>query len=326
MKRMHIQKTLKVLSVVSLVAILASCASFQPQEEKLPPLRVEYTYWWGDFTILIAQQLGLFEKYNVDVEPVYFEAFSEALPALAAGTIDGGLFAPDDTLRTNAKAPLKVVALYDDGGYRYIVSTPDITSPAELRGKRIGVTIGSVGELIVVRMLDQAGLTLRDVSLINMNVEQLPANLGATVDAGYAWDPYAAEILSKGNNQLLKSGGSDAITPGAIVFSASLVQQRPDDIRAFLKAWFEAVEYRNANPEQANQMIADAMGVSANDITTDSLLFTLQDNRSLLSDQATGEQTLLRQALDTNAEFLIRMGALSKKPVFDELVDTDYLP
>ena len=323
---MDIRKILKVSSVISLVAILASCTYFQPVEEKLPPLRVEYTNWWGDFTILVAQELGLFKKYGVDVEPVYFEVLSSALPELATGSVDGGLFSLDEALITDSKSALVLVALYDDGGYNYVVGSSEIKTPADLRGRKIGVNLGTIGELFVMRALIEGSLTTRDVVLIDTDAEDIPSAIGSEIDAGYAGDPYASEVLAAGGNLLYRSGGTNSITPNAIVFRKDVVQQRPDDIRAFLQAWFEAVDYRNANPEQANQLIASAMRVSVDEIAVNSTLFTAKDNGALFSDQPSAGQTNLKKALNTNAEFLIRIGALSKKPIQNELIDPGYLP
>jgi NitT/TauT family transport system substrate-binding protein len=323
---MNIQRPMRFFTVICLVAILASCASFQPAEKELPPLRVEYTYWWGDFTILVAQELGLFEKYNVDVEPVYYDVFSEALPALATGAVDGGLFAPDDVLSTNDSSPVKVVAVYDDGGTNYVIGAPEIKSPADLKGKLVGVNIGTFGELFIARTLAEAGLTTRDVTLIDTAVENVPAQLGNTIDAGYAWDPFASDAISNGANLLYKSGSQNSITPDLIVFRSDVAGQRPDDIRAFLKAWFEAVEYRLTNPEEANQIIAREMGIAPEELSEDAQLFTSDVNKQLFSGEAMAGRIGPAEVLTENADFLIRLGTLSKKPILSEILDPSYLP
>lgn len=323
--KMKKQKLWLLTSLLCMTALIAACAPAQSVEADLPPLRVEYTFWWGDFNLLVAQELGLFKKYGVEVEPVYFDVFSEALPALAASSIDGGLFAADDAINTNDKTPLKVVAVYDDGGYSYIVGMPEIQVASDLRGKRIGVNLGSMGELFVIELLEQGGLTLRDVTLIDMGVEAVPANLGTSIDAGYVWDPYASDLLADGSRLLLKSGGTQSITPDLIVFRASVVEERPDDIRAFLKAWFEAGEFRRTNPKEANEMIAGVLGVSVEELSEDSYVYSAEENRILFS--GTSPDVIdLRNALEANINFLIQIGSLSKVPNLDTLLDPAHLP
>jgi NitT/TauT family transport system substrate-binding protein len=282
--------------------------------------------WWGDYTILVAEELGLFEKYNVEVESVYYETFSEALPSLAAGTIDGGLFALDDAINTNEQTPVKITAVYDDGGFSYVVGSGDILQPADLKGKRIGVNVGSIGELFIIEALKQGGLTMKDVSIVDVEVEEVPDSLGKTIDAGYVWDPYASDLLAEGAALLLKSGGTQSITPDVIVFRSDVVEQRPDDVRAFLKAWFEAVEYRKTNPEETNKIISAKMGIPVADISEDSLIFSTSENKTLFSGQSTQTMISLKDALLANIEFLIRIGALSKVPDIERLMEPSYLP
>jgi NitT/TauT family transport system substrate-binding protein len=317
------QKMWLLTSLLCIAALIAACAPARSAD--LPPLRVEYAFWWGDFNLLVAQELGLFKKYGVEVEPVYFEVFSEALPALAASSIDGGLFVADDAISTNDKTPLKVVAVYDDGGYGYVVGVPEIQKPSDLKGKRIGVNLGSIGELFIMETLEQGGLTLRDVTLIDMSVEAVPTTLGTSIDAGFVWDPYASDLLADGSSLLLKLGGTQTITPDVIVFRASVVEERPDDIRAFLKAWFEAVEFRRANPQKANEIIAGVLGVPVEELSEDSYMYSAEENQTLFSGTSTDVRDI-KTVMEANIEFLIRIGSLSKIPNLDTLLDPTYLP
>lgn len=316
---MNIRTFTKTITILCMAGILVSCAPIQPAEA-LPPLRVEYTDWSGDFTILIARELGLFEKYGVDVEPVYFPIFGEAIPALATGNIDGGLFALGDTLNTNSVSPVMIVALYDDGGTNYIVGTPDVPTSADVRGKRIGVPVGSIYELFVTEMLKQNGLTTRDVTLVNMDVEEVPASLGLSIDAGYVWDPLATEALANGGTLLYKSGRENTVNPDVIVFRKDVIERRPEDIRAFLQAWFEAVQYRRENPQLANEILARVLDTPVEELTVDSYIFTAQENRSAM------DSGILTEAINANADFLIRIGSLSQKPILQQLVDPSFIP
>lgn len=323
---MIIRRCVNAMIATSLVAVLASCASTRLAQKELPPLRVEYGNRWGDFTILVAEKLGYFEKYNVKVEPVYFGVFSEALPALATGSIDGGLFSIGDAISINNSSPVKIVAIYDDGGTNYVVSSPEIVSAADLKGKKVGVPLGSIYELFVLETLREGGLTSRDVTIINTKVEDVPSSLGSTIDAGYAWDPFASEILASGGNLLFKSSDTNSINPDAIIFGDDVIQERPEDVRSFLHAWFDAVEYRKSNPEQANQIIAEALGVKIEEIREDTYIYTTKDNRFFTSSQEIYGVSRLGEAIKTNSEFLIKIGALSKQPKLDQLVDLSYIP
>lgn len=316
---------LQLLVLAMTLNLVTACAANQSANIQKEPLRIEYTNWWGDYTLLVAQEQGLFEKYGVTVEPVLYETYSDSYSDLAAGLLDGGLFVLGDAININDKSPLKVVAVYDDGGVDYIIGASNIRNIADLKGKKIGVDISSAGELVVLQALKQGGLKVEDVTLVDMSVEELPDNLGNTVDAGYSWDPYASEALENGANILYKGGGANTIGPDVIVFNANTLEKRSEDIRSFLKAWFEAVEYRNANPESANQIISAKTGFSIDALTVDSQLYTLQENIVLLSDQAPQDMINLTNAFNANAEFLLDLGVLSKQPDKNHFIDSSFL-
>jgi NitT/TauT family transport system substrate-binding protein len=319
---------IKVLAIACIFSLLPSCGLFPAQESiEKEPLIVEFTAWWGDYTIIIAQEQGLFEKHGVEVQPVYYETFSRALPDLAAGQVDGGLFAIGDAINVSKYTDLDVVAVYDNGSFNTVVSTPEIKQIRELEGMRIGVPIGTSYELLISEMLGSVGLKVSDVTLVNIDPEDVPSRLGDTIDAGFIYEPYTSEALSKGNNLLLRSTEFIGLYPDVIVFRGVIVKEREEDIRAFLKAWFEAVEFRKQNPAEARQIIANYFKVSIDEITPDDELeiLTLEDNYAMFTKQADAIRSIYRTAR-LNADFLVRMGVLSVQPDPDVLLTPAYLP
>src|SRR5688572_23839767 len=132
---------LKFLVLAVVINLITACAGNPSTTIQKEPLRIEYTEWWGDYTLLVAQELGLFEKYGVSVEPVLYETYSDSYSDLAAGILDGGLFVLGDAIGINDRSPLKIVAVYDDGGVDYLLGATSIQKTSDLKGKRIGVDI-----------------------------------------------------------------------------------------------------------------------------------------------------------------------------------------
>lgn len=308
-----------------MVSLLIACAPSHSELLQNAPLRIEYTWWWGDYTILVAEELGLFEKYGVTVEPVYYENYSDSYSDLASNILDGGLFALDDAINTNDKTPLKAVAVYDDGGFYYLVGSKDVKNIPSLKGKRIGTDIGSFGEFLVLQALQQAGLTINDVTLVDVAAEEIPNYLGVTIDAGYTWEPYASQAVSNGASILYESGGTKTIIPDVIVFNTTTLENRPQDVQAFLKAWFEAVNFRSANPSEANQIIAKKTGLSLEEITVDSRIYTLQENIVLLSNQSSENIINLNTAFNANSDFLLNIGVLRSEPDINQFINSSFL-
>jgi len=316
----------KFLPVLLLTVVLSACTALsQPASTPLPPLRVEFTNWWGDYTLLVAQEKGFFEKYGVQVEPVYYEFFSDTYPDLASGQLDAGLIAVGDTINISRIAPMKVVAVHDNGGDDAMVARPEILSIENLRGLTVGTQIGSQYELMITEMLRSANMDSADVKVVSIYPEDgLAALENNQVQAVYIWEPYLSEALSKGYKVLYPQEQLH-LFPDLIVFQKSVTDQRPDDVRAFLKAWFEAVDYRLQNPEETRAIAAKYLGVSVEEVQPDDNLkiLTLEDNKAIFRLES---ENSIYTVTKITSDFLISIGTITQMPDPLELLDSRYLP
>ena len=316
---------LKAILLAAIANSLVACTILRTEEPVRSPLRVEYAQWWGDYTLLVAQEKGLFEKYGVEVEPVYYEIFSKTYPDLASGQIDGALIAIGDTININRNALMKVVAVYDNGGNDAVLVGPEINSIQDLRGKTIGLQIGSQYELTVVKMLQSANMGIGDVTIVAINPEEALAALeSGQVQAASTWEPYSSEALSNGY-KIIYPQEQLYLFPDLIVFRKSIVDERPEDVQAFLKAWFEAVEYRLQNPEETRAIAAKYLGLSVEEVQPDDNLaiLTLEDNKTLFDVQ---QENSIYSTTRVTSDYLISIGALAQQIDLLELIDPDYLP
>jgi NitT/TauT family transport system substrate-binding protein len=322
-----IQRLWKLTAVICILSLLASCSALATPPVPSSPLRVEFSSWWGDYTLIIAQQRNLFEKHGVDVELVYYDLYYNSLADLASGQLDGGLYNIGDALNVARHIDVSVLAVYDDGGPNTVIATPQIQRISDLKGKRVGVPLGSSYELFIDQMLDTGGLSPSDVTLFNYDPAQIPAALGDSLDAGFTWEPYTSEALSEGNVVLFTSSPEELLFPDMIAFRREVVENRPDDVRAFLRAWFEAVEFRQQNPQAARQIIADYFGVPVSDIEASSpvKLLSLGENIALYTASEPNAVSPIQKIARINVDFLVRIGTLTEYPDFIEMFDAAFL-
>jgi NitT/TauT family transport system substrate-binding protein len=314
-----------ILLAVITMTIVTSCKARQETERPNPPLRVEFTQWWGDYTLLVAKEKGIFEKYGVDVEPVYYDVYSEIYPDLASGQIDGALIAVGDVINIHNTTPMKVVALNDDGGADSIVVGPEINSVQDLKGKVVGVLIGTQYELMVAEMLRSAGVSAADITLVNVNPENaLEALKSGEVQAVYTWEPHLSRAIA-GGNKIIYPTEFTRLFPDTIVFSKSVVDNRPDDVRAFLKAWFQAVEYRLQHQGETRDIAAKYLGVNAEDIHPDDnqRLYMVEDNKNLFD---INQANSIYAITNITSDYLISIGTITQSTDPLELLDPSYLP
>jgi NitT/TauT family transport system substrate-binding protein len=113
----------RILSI-ALPLTLLSWGLGNAQEKKLEPLIVSYSSFTGNRApFWIAKELGLYEKYGLDVKLVSIAAGSVSLTALLAGNVHlttdssagvvsaGARGAPIVTVSTNGALPYQLIAL-----------------------------------------------------------------------------------------------------------------------------------------------------------------------------------------------------------------------
>lgn len=304
--------------------VLQGCAAAVAPEESHPPLRVEWTIREGDYTILIAQQKGFFEKHGVEVEPVFYEVFSEAVTDITVNRIDGGFFALGDLFNAANMSDVVAVGVSDSGGESAFVSRYGLNSFSSLRGKRIGVTKNTYNEMFVRQILSDNNISLQEVTLVEVPDEEIPNRLAWDLDAGYVRAPYDLATLRNGQRVLFSNTSSASFSPDVIVFRREIAAQRPDDVRAFMNAWFEALEYRMANPDECNKIIAKVTKQREQDVVLSGnvQLYSRQDNLELL--KRDGANSIFQSA-EISLQFLIERGQITTALKFDEIFDPSFL-
>ena len=163
------------IAVLFLVLSVASAAAAEP-------LRIRYAVWVGYGPLFLAQQKGYFAAEKVDVQLVKMEDPKESFLALGAGRLDG-MVSTIDTVIPHLKTGKEfqyVLALDDSAGGDGIVARKEIKSVRDLRGKRVAVQEGSVSQFFLNVLLRDAGLSEKDVRVVNMK----PGDAGAAFVAG----------------------------------------------------------------------------------------------------------------------------------------------
>lgn len=314
------------LTLILLAAWLVSCAGPQsssstPQRQ---PLKVAWSLWSGWYPIIIAQELDLFAKHGAAIEPVFYESYpSSVFPDFASGQVDGMLAGLYEVLKANIPAARVVMITDNSDGAEGIVVAPEIHTPADLAGKRVG-TQGAIGEFITITLLRTNGLSPNDVLMVDVAPEQVLEQLPDKIQAGYTWDPYLSQAKAQGYHILYTTADTPGMVPDVVVFHGSVLQQRPEDVRGFIAAWFEAQEYWLAHPAEGNAIIARVTGLKAEEISlTGCKLFNRQDNLNAFTPGY--DTTSLYFTGRMQIEFSISMGDLTTAPDLNQVLDASFL-
>lgn len=320
-------RTLFTAVIVALLSV--ACGASTPQAIVRPPLTVGWILWGGWYPIVIAQKQGLFEKHGVAVNPVLYDIYSQIPSDFASGKLDGALVSLYDILPVESRNPShpdKVVMITDDTvGADAILADPSIKSVADLKGKKLGVKLGSYIEVMVAQMLEQNHMTTSDVTLVNVEPENaIMALQSHQVDAAHTYEPFVSQAENQGYHTLFTSAQTPGLMPNVLAFSASVMENRPEDVKAFVAAWLEAQAYWQANPAAGDKLIADATGQKPEDISLKGIaLRSLKDNEKAF--QAGTDTTSVYYSAQLNLNFLIQSGNITKAPNTQTLLDPSFL-
>ncbi|MEZ5936485.1 MAG: ABC transporter substrate-binding protein [Alphaproteobacteria bacterium] len=136
--------------------------------------------------IMIADELGYFEDQDLDVE-IVAPADPNAPPRLvAAGQGDIAIsYQPQLHIQIQEGLPLARIGTLVGTPLNSLVvlDAGPIKSITDLKGKKIGFSVGGFEDALLGAMLGKHGLALSDIELINVNFALSPALLAGQVDA-----------------------------------------------------------------------------------------------------------------------------------------------
>jgi ABC-type nitrate/sulfonate/bicarbonate transport system substrate-binding protein len=242
------------------------------QEKKLEPLIVSYSSFTGNRAPLwIAKELGLYEKYGLDVKLISIAAGSVSLTALLAGNVHLTTDSSSGVVSAAARgAP--VVTVSTNGALPYqLVALPSIKSPAELRGKIVGSSrIGAGTDYLLRRILTRLGLVIgKDVSLIPTGVSESDKRIQlmfqGKIDATIGESDKVFQFTELGGQKLSVLGEPKDFgvpAPGSeINTTRQILKELRPRLKAFFMAYSEAIAAGVRNKELAYQAFRKYMRI-----------------------------------------------------------------
>ena len=261
--RRHLRLAASVITAIALAAVATS------HPVAADPIKMAVNIWVGFGPLYIARDMGFFQKRGLDVELIVMENVTEKYTAFAAGKIDMAAGGTGTSLLFLSEPDQfqYVAAMDDSNGGDGIVAKKEITSLADLRGKSVAVSVGSISEQYLVELLKTASLKESDLKLVNMGADDAgKAFFNEKVDAAVTWEPWLSKAKATEFGHLLID---TSVTPGllcdVIVARKDFVAHHREKVKAVVDAWHEAVDYYNAHRQEAIDLMAKDMGDWLND-------------------------------------------------------------
>jgi NitT/TauT family transport system substrate-binding protein len=249
--------------VFSAVLLTLSLTSLQAA-----PLKIAYSDWPGWVAWDVGVQKGWFKAEGVAVDFVWFE-YVPSMDAFAAGKVDAVAMTNGDALVTGATGAKSVAILLNDysNGNDMIVAKPGIKTVKDLKGKKIGVEVGFVDHLLLLKALESAGLKESDVKLVNTQTDQTPQALGSgAVDAIAAWQPNSGQALKAlpGSKAIYSSANAPGLIYDVLAVSPASLAAHRAEWKKVVKVWFKIAAYVNdpKNAAEVSKIMGARVGLS----------------------------------------------------------------
>jgi NitT/TauT family transport system substrate-binding protein len=239
----------------------------EPPKVERAPLRVAYSDWPGWVAWEIGLQKGWFKEEGVEVDFKWFE-YVPSMEAYSAGKVDAVTMTNGDALVTGSSGAKSVAILINDysNGNDMVVAQPSIKSVAQLKGKKVGVEVGFVSHLLLINALESAGLSDRDIELVNVPTDQTPQLLKAgDVQAIVAWQPNSGQALKDvpGAKAVFSSANVPGLIYDLLCVSPKSLKERREDWRKVAKVWFRIADFlkKPENADEAAKLMAARVGM-----------------------------------------------------------------
>src|SRR5690348_6851827 len=120
---------------------------------------------------IVAVEKGFFRTEGLAAEFVPFRGGPDLVKAVVAGDVLlGAAGSTDIFVAREAGQPLKMVATHTEGNHFTLNVAPDVTGPADLKGKTIGVTRVGATTWVFARMFakEQGWNADRDIKIVGL--------------------------------------------------------------------------------------------------------------------------------------------------------------
>jgi len=159
------------------------------------------------------------------------------------------------------------------GGNTYVAVPIDspIKTLKDLKGKKIGISLGTYMHAAALKILQDNGLTPKDVTFLNMDNSTLSTALATKqVEAGFLGSD-ALTLRTRGVARVLYTTQGKSVyyqNAGALIVRESFVKKYPDITRRFVKVWVKATALHSQN-KLASQKLDTRVGTPLTTIKED---------------------------------------------------------
>lgn len=229
-----------------LIAVLLGSLSLATTV-KAAPLRVAYSAISGAMSSLwVAQEGGYFKREGLDVELLYIGGGSLLIQSMISGDVPFAYGPSVPVINASLRgADLVLVGNTGNSLVFSIMTRPELKQPANLKGKRVGVTrLGGSTDWALDAALKQWGLERREITVIQTGgmPEGLAGLMAGVFDAVVLSPPSNFRAVKAGMHELVDVGQLKIVFPNTPVSTTqSFIKGNRDSASRFMRGFSQGL-------------------------------------------------------------------------------------
>lgn len=239
--------------------VVAMAAPMAPAQDKL---RMGLSSVSGlHAAVWVAETKGLFRKHGIDAEVIVTgQGGTAGISALIANDVQMVNSAGDVLVAAALRGGDTVmVASVVNKGLQRLVTKPDIKSPADLKGKRVGVTrIGAVSHSVLLMMLQRWKMNPNDVQVMQLGSSpNMLASLDKNgIEGAVLTIPSMFVAEDRGYRVLLDMADTDIYYLHTMVATTrQYIKGNRDKVLRFLKGYVEGIAFVKQNRKESLDIV-----------------------------------------------------------------------
>ncbi|HEX5022488.1 MAG TPA: ABC transporter substrate-binding protein [Candidatus Binatia bacterium] len=211
--------------------------------------------------VWVAETKGFFRKHGIDIEVIVTgQGGTAGISALIANDVQVVNSAGDVLVAASLRGGDTVmVASVVNKGLQRLITKPDIKTPADLKGKRVGVTrIGAVSHSVLLMMLQRWKMTVNDVQV--MQLGSSPAMLASLdkggIEGAVVTIPSMFVAEDRGYRVLLDMADTDIYYLHTMVATTrQYIKSNRDKVLRFLRGYVEGIAFVKHNKKDSLDIV-----------------------------------------------------------------------
>jgi NitT/TauT family transport system substrate-binding protein len=234
----------------------SSSASYSGTPDPITIGELPFDY---DGLIYVAQDQGFFAENGLNATVRYYNSSVGAINGLSNDEVDMAVSSEYVFVRQALnKVNISTIGSIDKYQTVYLIGRNDkgIVNVSDLKGKKIGLSRGTIGEFYLGRFLDLNGLSIQDVTLVDMPTTQYAnAITNGSVDAVIT-SVYIDQIQEQlGDNAVSWPAQSSQNAFGVMTSRDDWIASHPEQINRLLKSLDQAEQYSIDHPAESKSII-----------------------------------------------------------------------